>query len=328
MQTRQALVVDDSRVARMTLSKLLQASGFDVIEQASAELALAWLQETDEAPDIIFMDVMLTGMDGLAATRRIKADPVHAGTPVVICTGKETEADQAQARAAGAVAVLSKPPAADSLQQILAALSPDQQQKNAGPETPTTSLESILSSVREHILPEFENRLDDALTRLQQQFSESKETTDSSQSQALAAIRTDISESLQQQFEMLKQTWQSHAEQSVSDVADQALATAIDKTDLRQKLSQMLDEAGSEWLSDQAQILQQNLNAQMHREVTSILSQQLPSQVEQAMATHIAALSAQRQTDMNQLKLQLQRARHFALSALAIAVVALILAIV
>ena len=63
-----ALVVDDSRVARMTLSKLLRDHSYSSVEWGSAEEAMQWLQTTDTLPDIIFMDVMMATMDGLTAT--------------------------------------------------------------------------------------------------------------------------------------------------------------------------------------------------------------------------------------------------------------------
>lgn len=110
MQTKTALVVDDSRVARMTLGKQLRNHGFEVVEQNSAEAALQWLQASTSLPDLIFMDVMMEGMDGFTATQRIKAEADWRDLPVVICSGKETEADLEQARASGAKAVLAKPP--------------------------------------------------------------------------------------------------------------------------------------------------------------------------------------------------------------------------
>ena len=58
MTTKLALVVDDSRVARMMLCKLLQSAGFSVVEQGSADEALSWLESSDQTPLIIFMDLM------------------------------------------------------------------------------------------------------------------------------------------------------------------------------------------------------------------------------------------------------------------------------
>jgi len=117
-----ALVVDDSRVARMTLSKLLVAHDLDVVELGSGEEALAYLKGENAKPDIIFMDVMMGGMDGLTATQQIKADDNLKHIPIVVCTGHDTDADREKSRDVGAVAMLTKPPKAEALDVIIAEL--------------------------------------------------------------------------------------------------------------------------------------------------------------------------------------------------------------
>ena len=117
-----ALVVDDSRVARMTLSKLLVAHSLKVVELGSGEDALAYLKSEKVKPDIIFMDVMMGGMDGLTATQQIKADDNLKHIPVVVCTGHDTDADRAKSQEVGAVATLTKPPEAEALDAIIAEL--------------------------------------------------------------------------------------------------------------------------------------------------------------------------------------------------------------
>ncbi|MDO7666904.1 MAG: response regulator [Pseudomonadota bacterium] len=117
-----ALVVDDSRVARMTLSKLLVAHNLKVVELGSGEDALIYLKGDNVKPDIIFMDVMMGGMDGLMATQQIKADDNLKYIPVVVCTGHDTDADRAKSQQAGAVATLTKPPKAEALDAIIAEL--------------------------------------------------------------------------------------------------------------------------------------------------------------------------------------------------------------
>lgn len=121
MSTLTAMIVDDSRVARMTLSKMLKARELEVIEFSDAEQALQALQE-QAAPDVIFMDMMMEGMDGLTATARIKSDPGFANIPVIICTGNDGEVEQHRADIAGAHSILSKPPATEVLDAIIAEL--------------------------------------------------------------------------------------------------------------------------------------------------------------------------------------------------------------
>lgn len=101
-----ALIVDDSRSARMLLGRMLEGFGLSVHAVESAEQALAWLQ--DARPDVIFMDHLMPGMDGFAAVKVIKSDPQTANIPVLMYTSQEGELYLSQARALGALGVLPK----------------------------------------------------------------------------------------------------------------------------------------------------------------------------------------------------------------------------
>lgn len=116
-----ALVVDDSKSARFMLCKMLERSGLRVDSSVSAEEALAYL--ADHSPDVIFMDHMMPGMDGLEATRTIKQDPRLANIPVVLFTSKEGPQYRREASESGAEDVLPKPPTADAVATLLARLS-------------------------------------------------------------------------------------------------------------------------------------------------------------------------------------------------------------
>ncbi|NNF52264.1 MAG: response regulator [Gammaproteobacteria bacterium] len=106
MAIKRALVVDDSRSARLILRRLLEKHGLDVETAESAEQALEYLQ--NKRPDAIFMDHTMPGMDGLQAVKAIKNDPKTAMIPVMMYTAKEGELYVGQARALGAVGVLPK----------------------------------------------------------------------------------------------------------------------------------------------------------------------------------------------------------------------------
>ena len=110
---KQALIVDDSRVARMSLKKALLSHDVDITEASSAEEAISYLETSQSHPDIIFMDVMMDGMDGLQATKQLKGDSKFNNIPIVICTGNETTLDNENALAARAISVLSKPARSD-----------------------------------------------------------------------------------------------------------------------------------------------------------------------------------------------------------------------
>lgn len=117
MQYKKALVVDDSRVARVTLKKKLEQYGLAVDMAESAQEAIDYLHQNQA--DIIFMDYMMPEVDGLEATRRIKADPAIHNVPVIICSGREDDDYSDQARALGASDILAKPPATEALEGIL-----------------------------------------------------------------------------------------------------------------------------------------------------------------------------------------------------------------
>jgi CheY-like chemotaxis protein len=106
MPGKRALVVDDSKSARVVLSRMLERYGILVDSADSAEAALEYLK--DRRPDVIFMDHLMPGMDGLQAVREIKAKPELASIPIMMYTSQEGEIYGGQARASGAVGVLPK----------------------------------------------------------------------------------------------------------------------------------------------------------------------------------------------------------------------------
>jgi len=106
MAGKRALVVDDSKSARVVLSRMLEKYGIDVDSADSAESALEYLR--DHHPDVIFMDHLMPGMDGLQAVREIKANPDLSSIPIMMYTSQEGEIYGGQARASGAVGVLPK----------------------------------------------------------------------------------------------------------------------------------------------------------------------------------------------------------------------------
>ena len=122
--SKTAFVVDDSRVARVVLGRLLRSHGYEVIELESAEAALEHLA-TDDNPELIFMDMMMPEMNGIEATVQIKADLTTKDIPIVICTGhSDVAAERVASLAAGALDLVSKPPTADELEAVFAAIQP------------------------------------------------------------------------------------------------------------------------------------------------------------------------------------------------------------
>ncbi len=106
MSTKLALVVDDSRMARYVLGKMLTEHGIEVESVESGEEALGYL--CGKKPNMIFMDHTMPGMDGFQCLRAIKNDPHTAMIPIIMYTSKEGEVYESQARALGAVDILPK----------------------------------------------------------------------------------------------------------------------------------------------------------------------------------------------------------------------------
>jgi len=101
------LVVEDHAGTLDLLTKLLQKEGFDVIGASNGEDALKILKS--EFPDLILLDVMLTGIDGFDVCRTIKSDPVRKNIPIVMCTGRDTMPDRAKGAEFGADGYITKP---------------------------------------------------------------------------------------------------------------------------------------------------------------------------------------------------------------------------
>ena len=117
---KSALIVDDSRSARVVLKRMLEVHELDVDTAESAESALEYLNE--HRPDVIFMDHMMPGMDGFEAVTAIKNNPDTATIPIMMYTSQQGELYVGQARALGAVGVLPKAVEPVEVSKVLAAL--------------------------------------------------------------------------------------------------------------------------------------------------------------------------------------------------------------
>lgn len=103
MTPRRVLVVDDEGMIRRLIRTVLEADDYEVIEANEAISALA-LAET-ERPDVIVLDVMMAGIDGLEVCRRLD----HATTKVIMLTARDEPGIEDQARECGADAFMTKP---------------------------------------------------------------------------------------------------------------------------------------------------------------------------------------------------------------------------
>jgi CheY-like chemotaxis protein len=101
------LVVDDEIHMRRLVARILELSGYSVLEAASGSEALSIIKETP--PDAITCDISMPGMSGFELLEAIKAIPSAAKIPVIMLTALGQNKDISRATALGAAAYISKP---------------------------------------------------------------------------------------------------------------------------------------------------------------------------------------------------------------------------
>lgn len=304
MGHKTALVVDDSKLARITLKKKLEQRQLEVVMVESGTAALAELDK--QAFDLVFMDHLMPEMDGFETTQNIKANANTAHIPVVMCSGKD-EADFAeQAVAIGASGVLSKPPENSALDKLLSELSPNTDSVDsllsgtaAKPSAPKPAAAEVAPVVEAAPAPAAaqDDKLDQVVAELKAQMASL-----ASQVEAVAAPsapESDIEpqlEALKGQLEALAQEQQQQQEQysslnkqfaeqtpsGASEVDAEALeqslkaAVAADLSAEQANLKQDLESSWSEKLTAELAPLQA-LNSQLDE-----LKQELAQQAEAA----------------------------------------------
>ena len=98
------LIVDDERMIRAGLARLLSGAGFSVREARDGNSALVAVAE--RRPDLVLLDVMMPGMDGFEVCEKLLAS--DRDLPVVFLTAKDSENDQVRGLEVGADDFLSK----------------------------------------------------------------------------------------------------------------------------------------------------------------------------------------------------------------------------
>ena len=101
------LIVDDSRVYRFTLRKLIKEWGHEVLIAKNGEQAVDIARK--ESPEIILMDIVMPGMSGYQTKRMLAKDESTSGIPVIFCSTRDDETDKIWGLRQGASAYVTKP---------------------------------------------------------------------------------------------------------------------------------------------------------------------------------------------------------------------------
>ena len=101
------MIVDDSPTEVHVLKTALEKHGFETVSAADGSECLSMAREV--RPDLIFMDVVMPGVNGFQATRSLTRDPATRSIPVVMISTKDQETDRIWGLRQGAVDYLVKP---------------------------------------------------------------------------------------------------------------------------------------------------------------------------------------------------------------------------
>jgi CheY-like chemotaxis protein len=102
-----ALIIDDSPTIVFALKKMLQSVGYVTYEALDAEQGVALAHS--ERPDIIFLDIVLPGMNGFAALRMLRRDPLTQQIPIIMISSNEQATEQFFGSRIGADDFMKKP---------------------------------------------------------------------------------------------------------------------------------------------------------------------------------------------------------------------------
>ena len=101
------LIIDDSPTELHLCQSMIERAGFDTLVADSGEEGIR--QAITARPDCILMDVVMPGMNGFQATRKLTKDPATESIPVIMITTKDQETDKIWGMRQGAVEYLVKP---------------------------------------------------------------------------------------------------------------------------------------------------------------------------------------------------------------------------
>lgn len=114
------LLVEDTEDNRFMMRRLLEMTGYRVVEATNGEEAVMIAEQ--ETPKLILMDLSLPVIDGLAATRLIRKLPQLGETPIIAVSAHDSSDFQSDAFDAGCNSYITKPIDFNELEQLIAEL--------------------------------------------------------------------------------------------------------------------------------------------------------------------------------------------------------------
>ena len=107
LEGTRALIIDDSKTVVVTLRKILVSTGYTTLEAFDAESGIELAKS--ESPDVIFLDIVLPGMNGFAALRVLRRDPITKDIPIIMMSSNEQATEQFFGERIGADDFMKKP---------------------------------------------------------------------------------------------------------------------------------------------------------------------------------------------------------------------------
>ncbi len=143
-------IVEDEPNIRGLLAFNLHASGYSTVEYETGEAALVQLLATP--PELILLDLMLPGMDGIEVCRRIRASETARTTPIIMLTARGEELDRVLGLEIGADDYITKPFSTREVIARIKAVLRRANQKESGQNGPVITVGSLSIDLGKHIV--------------------------------------------------------------------------------------------------------------------------------------------------------------------------------